>query len=173
MAKSGLLYMAFFVLYTQMSFAQDKMYKLTIGGGAGVSTFIKYVKQPAISAKVFGEKLIDEENRKYFYIAAEYSSLKAIDPVTKPFDNGTTTFTYKGAKLITLSGGGKIILDNNIFYGVGMGLGIYTQGVPSQYFSEPLLNFVQYKKGNGGWGIGSTAQFGYLFHNFQVSLNYH
>ena len=99
--------------------------------------------------------------------------LKAIDPVTKPFGNGTTTFTYKGAKLITLSGGGKIILDNNIFYGVGMGLGIYTQGVPSQYFSEPILNYEQYKQGNGGWGIASTAQFGYLFHNFQVSLNYH
>lgn len=172
-----ILFVFLFVNYfSSISFAQDREYKLTVTAGVGVSTFLKYVKQPAISFKLFGEKLYDEDKRKYFYIALEYSSLNAASPETRLLsDPGTitVTYTYKGSKLITLTGGGKRILDNNIFYGVGMGLAIYTQGVPSRYYSDPFLNYTQYKKGNGGWGIGSTAQLGYLLGNFQLSINYH
>ena len=175
MGKRVFLFTLLFILFTQISFAQDQMYHLTVSGGVGLSGGLKYVKQPAISGKIFGEKLFDEDNRKYFYIAFEYSRLNAADPITKPFPNSnsvTVTYTYKRAQLITLTGGGKRILDNNMFYGVGMGLGIYTQGVPSEYYSEPLLNYVQYKQGNGGWGIASSAQFGYLLNKFYISLNY-
>ncbi len=176
MQRIFLFFILFSFLLSSISFAQDREYKLTVDAGVGVSTFLKYVKQPAISVKLFGEKLYDEDKRKYFYIALEYSSLNAANTETKLLsDLGTTTvtYTYKGSKLITLTGGGKRILNNNIFYGVGMGLAIYTQGVPSRYYSDPFLNYTQYKKGNGGWGIGSTAQLGYLLGNFQLSINYH
>lgn len=175
MGKNVFLFMLLVHLFTQISFAQDQMYHLTISGGVGVSSGLKYVRQPAISGKIFAEKLFDEDNRKYFYIAFEYSRLNAAAPITKSFSNSnsiTITYTYKSAQLITLTGGGKRILDNNIFYGVDMGLGIFTQGVPSRYYSDPLLNYVQYKQGNGGWGIASTAQFGYLLQKFHISLNY-
>ncbi len=176
MQRNFLLIILLIIFFNSISFAQDREYKVTVTAGIGVSTFLKYVKQPAISVKIFGEKLYDEDKRKYFYIALEYSSLNGASPESRLLSEpGTTTvtFTYKGSKLITLTGGGKRILYNNIFYGVGMGFAIYTQGVPSRYYSDPFLNYTQYKKGNGGWGIGSTAQLGYLLGNFQLSINYH
>jgi hypothetical protein len=164
------------LLCFHFSLAQEKKYQLTIIGGVGASVFFEHVKQPAISARLFIEKLYDEDAHKYLGVAIEYSSLPGANPETKLLNDSrttTVTYTYGSAFLLTITGAGKKILDNNFFYGVGIGFAVYGQSVPSKTYSDFLLGSTNIKLNNEGFGLGSTAQFGYLFNSFQFSINYH
>ncbi len=177
MFRSPLILLLCFFFAFKTSSGQDKQYKFTVAGGGVATLFFLHTKQPGFTLKLWGEKKFRDDDSKYLWLALEYSRIGAASKKTELFDptgTGTVTYTYHPSSLLTLTLGGRKYLENNLVWGIGMGLGLYGQGLTDNTYSEPLFatNF-NGKNTNVNWGIGSVAQIGYLFTNIELSLNYH
>jgi len=165
-----------FFLLCINSFAQERSFRYTISVGSSLTAYLTDVKQPGYSGRLWVEKLVDRDEARALWFALEHTNMWPAATRTELWDpTGTTTVTktFHASSITTLTFGARKWQDNNIVWGLGSGIGIYSQGYPFFKYSEDILNYVQYQKRVTGWGWATAAQIGYKPGNFQITLNYH
>lgn len=158
--------------FINTSEAQEKRFQFSVGGGLGFPIWLRDVKKPDYSARLWLEKNVESEKINTVWFAAEYTYLPAAGTKTFQFDptgpNSTVTYTYHPSMLATLTMGWRKWSENGFVRGIGGGLGVYSQGLPFRDYSDNILDYEQTEKNDFGWGPACVGHIGYKKGKSQV-----